>query len=94
MAAEGKKPYYQAAQFYYDYNLDLNQAITWIDAAIKANPTAYPFYYHKATFLAKLGDKAGAEAVAKQSMEMARKGDEPERSEYLRLNQALLDSLK
>lgn len=94
MAGSGKKPYYQAAQFYYDHNLDLKQAVAWIDAAIAAAPDEFFLYYHKATFLAKLGDRDGALAAARKSMELTAKEVGPEKGEYMRLNQAVIDQLK
>jgi uncharacterized protein HemY len=80
--------------FYADNNLDLGKASGWIDAAIAEHPDAYYLIYQKARILAKAGDKAGAEAAARQSLEMASKGAEPARSEYIRLNTALISGLK
>jgi hypothetical protein len=94
MAAPGPKPYAAAAMFYADNNLDLGKASGWIDAAIAEHPDAYYLIYQKARILAKAGDKAGAEAAARQSLEMASKGAEPARSEYIRLNTALISGLK
>ena len=48
--------------FYGDHNLDLDKAAAWMDAAIAAQPDAFYLLYHKARILAKMGDKAGAEA--------------------------------
>ena len=40
MSGEGeRKPYYQAAMFYYDHGLDLQKAKTWIAAAVKEQQT-------------------------------------------------------
>jgi hypothetical protein len=91
-----KKPYAQAAMFYRDHDLDLKKAAAWIDAAIAEQPNAYYFLYHKARILAKMGDKAGALAMARQSIEMAAKDkDNPAaKDEYTRLNEALIASLK
>ncbi len=86
-----RKPYYQAAMFYYDHGLDLQKAKTWIDAAVKANDTYY-ISYLQAKILAKLGDKDGAIAAAKRSTELAAKGDGA--GGYAKLNQDLIDSLK
>jgi hypothetical protein len=67
MAASGdRKPYYQAAMFYYDHALDLQKAKTWIDAAVKGNATYY-IVHLQAKILAKVGDKEGAIAAAKRS---------------------------
>lgn len=86
-----KKPYYQAAMFYYDHDLDLGKAKTWIDAAAKANETYYVVNL-KARILAKSGDKDGAIAAAKRSSELAAKTDGA--GGYVKLNQDLIDSLK
>ncbi len=94
MAGTGRKPYAQAALFYLDHNLDLDKAAAWMDAAIAEQPDGFYLIYHKARILAKKGDKAGALAAARQSMEMAGKSKGPENAEYTRLNEALIASLK
>jgi hypothetical protein len=94
MAAPGKKPYAQAAVFYRDYDVDLKKAAAWMDAAIAEQPDAFYLMYQKALILAKMGDKDGAAAEAKTSMDLAAKGEEPAKSEYIRLNEALIASLK
>jgi hypothetical protein len=92
MSAPGdKKPYYQAAMFYYDHDLDLQKAKTWINAAVKASETYYTINM-KAKILAKLGDKEGAIAAAKHSSELAAKTDGA--GGYVKLNQDLIDSLQ
>lgn len=94
MAGSGKKPYLQAALFYLDHNLDLTKAKAWIEAAIAADPNGFYLYYHKARILARLGDKEGAQAAAKKSIEAASAAPAAERDEYTRLNEALIASLK
>lgn len=92
MSASGdKKPYYPAAMFYYDHNLDLQKAKSWIESATATGETYYNVNL-KAKILAKLGDKEGAIAAAKHSSELATKADGA--SGYLKLNQELIDSLK
>jgi hypothetical protein len=92
MAAPGeKKPYYQAAMFYYDHGLDLQKAKTWVENAMISNGTYYVANL-QARILAKLGDKQGAIAAAKHSSELAGKAEGA--SGYLKLNQDLIDSLK
>jgi len=93
MAAPGKKPYDQAALFYLDHHLDLDKALAWIDAARAEQPDMFYFEYHKARILAAKGDKAGAEASARRSIELAANAG-PAKDEYLRLNEALIASLK
>jgi Protein of unknown function (DUF2911) len=88
-ASEGRKPYYQAAMFYYDHNLDIKKAAKWVDAAI-AEREAYYIVHLKAKILAKMGDKQGAIAAAKWSTELAEKAND---SGYVRLNKELIASL-
>jgi hypothetical protein len=85
-----KKPYFQAAQFYYNHNLDLKKAKTWIDAAV-ADKDAHYIVYVQAEILAKLGDKTAAIAAAKHSSELAEKANDPG---YVKLNADLIASLK
>lgn len=93
MAAPGeKKPYYQAAMFYYDHSQDLSKAKKWIEAAATANETYY-IVHLKAKILAKLGDKEGAIAAAKRSSELAVKAEGP-KSGYVKLNEDLISSLR
>ncbi len=94
-ATEGKKPYFSAAMFYYDNNLDLKKAAEWMDAFLAQQPNAFFAIYRKGLILAKAGDKAGALAAAQQSLEMAKKDPTPAlRDEYVRLNEALIASLR
>jgi len=94
MAGDGKKPYFPAAMFYYDYNLDLKKAAAWIDAAIAAQPNAYYIIYRKGLILAKAGDKAGALAAAEHSLELAKKDSGSAAEEYISLDNALIASLR
>jgi hypothetical protein len=94
MAAPGRRPYAQAAMFYLDHNLDLDKAVAWMDAAIAEQPDVFYYLYHKARILAKRGDKAAAIAAATQSRDLAAKATGPEKDEYVRLNEALIASLK
>ena len=94
MTAPGRKPYAQAAMFYLDHNLDLKKAVAWMDAAIAEQPKFYPIIYRKALIQAKMGDKDGALETARQSMDLASKDTGPEKDEYVRLNEALIASLK
>jgi hypothetical protein len=90
-----KKPYFEAAMFYYDNGGDLKKAAAWMDEAIKAQPDAFYMVYRKGLILAKAGDKAGALATAQASREAALKSPVPAlRDEYVRLNDALIARLK
>jgi hypothetical protein len=96
-ATEGKKPYFTAAMFYYENNLDLKKAAAWMDAAIAENPNQMWMIYRKGLIHAKMGDKAGALAAAQQSLDLVKSDTSSPASlkdEYTRLNEALIASLK
>ncbi|MFZ5494250.1 MAG: DUF2911 domain-containing protein [Verrucomicrobiota bacterium] len=95
-SAAEKKPYFEAAMFYFANNIDLDKALAWMDAGLAAQPKAYWMIYRKGLLLAKKGDKAGALAAARESMELAAQDNRSAelKQEYTRLNQALIDSLK
>lgn len=93
-SAADKKPYSQAAWFYFENGLDLKKAAAWMDEAIKAQPDAFYFIYRKGMILEKMGDKAGALAAAKKSLEMASKAEGGIKAEYTRLNEALIARVK
>ncbi len=94
MAGSGTKPYYQAAMFYYENDLDLKQAVQWMEEANKARPDTVWLVHRQALVLAKAGDKAGALAAAKRSLELAAKVGGAQGAEYKRLNDELIAKLK
>lgn len=95
MAAEGgRKPYFQAAMFYFDHNIDLKKAGEWMDAALAQRDDMFWGHYHRARLHAATGNKDAARASAAKSIEIARKAGGPVADEYVRLNEALVASLK
>jgi len=94
MAGSGEKPYFAAAMFYYENDLDMNLAKEWIEAAAKKQPDAVWIIYRKGLILKKAGDKEGAMAAAKQARELASKADGELKAEYTRLSENLIASLK
>lgn len=94
MAGTGEKPYFAAAMFYYDNNLDIAKAKEWIEAAVTKQPDAVWIVYRKGLILKKAGDKAGAMAAAQQAKELAAKADGELKAEYTRLSENLIASLK
>lgn len=86
-----KRPYVQAAQYYYSTGKDLTPAIGWLDEFIKANPTEYYGYYWKAKLLQKQGKNQEAIAAANKSLELVKADkNEVSKAEYMRLNQEVL----
>ena len=65
------RPFYQAANYYYENNKDLKQALEWTEKAIVANPKAYWVVLLKAKIQLKLNDKKGAIVTANQVIIMA-----------------------
>ncbi len=95
MASGGDKlPYFPAAMYYFENNIDLKKAAAWMDAAIAAQPDQLWMIYRKGLIHAKMGDNAGARAAALKSLELAAKAGGSLGEEYTRLNNALLASLK
>lgn len=96
-SADAKKPYFGAAMFYYENNLDLKKAIQWMDAGLAEQPNAFWMIYRKGLILAKAGDKAGAIAAAQKSLDLVNadtKSPAPLKAEYKHLNEALIASQK
>lgn len=89
-STEEKKPYFQAAQFYFNHGGDLDKALKWVDTAI-ADKEMFYFVHLKAQILAKKGDKTAAIAAAKRSTELAEKAND---TAYVKLNEALLTKLQ
>jgi len=86
-----KKPYFEAAMYYYENNKDLKKALEWISTAEKAEPTA-PFYkLWKSRIQLKMGDKAAALATAQEGVKLAH---EQKDKEYELLNQGVVDQAK
>lgn len=86
-----KKPYTDAASYYLKTHRDLNQALQWVNAALKENPSAFMTFYLKARIQAAMHDKAGAAATARQGLQQAKKAHN---GEYVELLNKLLSSLQ
>jgi hypothetical protein len=86
MKAE-KKPYFQAAYYYYEKGLDINKAYSWVNEAAKAQPDAYWIEHLKAKIQLKKGDKKAAIATAESSMKKAEAQKNPD---YVALNKKLI----
>jgi hypothetical protein len=85
-----KKPYFQAANYYFETNRDLKKSLTWVDAAIKENPKAFYMYYLKARIEAKSGDKKAAKATATEGIALAKAA---KNDDYVALNEKLIAGL-
>lgn len=86
-----KKPYFQAAMFYFSNDIDITKAVAWIKEADKGNTKAPHVKYWKSLVLAKAGDKAGAVKAAEEGLAMAKAADN---QEYVKLNTQALEAAK
>ena len=86
-----KKPYFAAAQYYFNNELDIQQAAEWVKEADKGNTGAPHIKYWKSRILLKAGDKAGAAQAAQEGIDMATSANN---SEYVKLNTNALKAAK
>lgn len=86
-----KKPYFQAAQYYFSNGKDLNKALEWVNAAEAADDKAPWIKLWKGRIQLKMGDKAGAAKTAEAGLKSA---TEMKNAEYVRLHTELLKEAK
>ena len=85
-----KKPYWQAAQFYNEYENNSKKALEYCSKAIEGNDKAYWMWLYKAKIQKENGDKAGAKESATRSLELAK---EAKNDDYVKMNEELLKKL-
>jgi|688.fasta_scaffold251810_1 hypothetical protein len=89
--AKDTRPYFGAANYYYENHKDLNQALTWVNKAIEANPKAYWVWLLKAKIQKDMKNYAGAMESSAKSMELAKAdGDDA----YIKNNENLQADIK
>ena len=87
-----KKPYWQAAQFYNEYDNNKSKALEMINAAFaQTDKPAFYMVYYKAKIQKEMGDKKGAMATAQQSLQLSKEANS---SDYVSLNEKLIKELK
>lgn len=91
---EGKpteREYYDAASYYVSENIEMDDALIYVNKAIEMNGDA-PFYYihKKANILKALGKNKEAIDAAKLSLEKSKKAGN---NDYVRMNEALIKEL-
>ncbi len=86
-----KKPYWQAAQFYNEYDKNLALALENATKAIEENKEAYWMCIYKAKIQKDMGDIAGAMESSKKSLEFAAAA---KNDDYVKMNKDLQKSLK
>lgn len=86
-----KKPFWNAAQFYNEYDKNSKKALESINAAVEENPKAYNMWIYKAKIERDLGDKKAAMASSQKSLALAR---EAKNEDYVKMNEDLMKKLK
>lgn len=86
-----KKPYWQAAQFYFEYDINLTKALENINKATEENSKAYYMFLYKANIQKAMGNNAGALESSKTSLALAK---DAKNDDYVRMNQHLQKQLK
>lgn len=89
MSASGNRPYFQAAQYYYNHDKDLDKALEWVNIAVDNSPEAGHILLLKGRIQLRAGDLQGAQETAQKGIELATKNNN---SEYVRLNTQLLEN--
>ncbi len=69
--AQDKRPYHQAAQYYFDNKKDLKKALEWAAKAFELNPIAYWSAVLKAKIQLELKDNKGAIETAEIAKKLA-----------------------
>ena len=89
--AVDSRPYFQAANYYYENNKDLNQALIWVNKAVEQNPKAFWITMLKARIELKLNDKKAAIATAEQTVALA---TEAKNDDYVKMANDLIAEAK
>ena len=94
LRSEGRRPWFLAAMFYFENDLDIDRAAELIGMAVEESPNHIGILHRQALILEKKGDIAGAIQAAERSLAGAAQSPEELRLEYTRLNTALLARLR
>ena len=86
-----KKPYWNAAQFYNEYDKNSVKALESISGAVEQNPKAFWMWLYKAKIEKDMGDKKAAMVSSKKSLELAR---EAKNEDYVKMNEDLMKKLR
>ena len=91
MAPADRRPYFEAASYYFDNGKDLKQALEWASKAVEQSPEKYWVEHLKAKIQLKMGDKKGAIVSANKSMANAKA---QKNADYVALNEKLIVQAK
>jgi tetratricopeptide (TPR) repeat protein len=86
-----KQPWFEAAQFYNEYERNISKALEYAGKAVEANPKAFWIWLYKARIEKEAGKTAAAMASSQQSLALAR---EANNDDYVKMNVELQKTLK
>ncbi len=89
--ATDKKPYWEAAQFYFEYDKNLTRALENVTKATDENPKAYYMFLYKARIEKEMGKTAAAMETSKMSLALSK---EAKNDDYVKMNEKLQKELK
>jgi DUF2911 family protein len=87
-----ERNYVAAANYYFNNDKDLAQALKWMDIYLENHPKEFWNIHTKAQIQAKMGDKKGAKETAKKSLELAKASERGDFG-YIKRNEELIKSL-
>jgi tetratricopeptide (TPR) repeat protein len=82
-----RKPFQQAATFYYEWDKNYTKALENVNKGIEANPKSFPLYLLKARIEKDMGNSAAAKASVNKTVELA---TEAKNADYVRMANELL----
>lgn len=85
------RPYFQAANYYYENNKDLVTALDWVNKAVESNPKAFWISHLKAKILLKMKNYKAAIEAAEKSMAVAK---DSKADDYVKMNEKLIAEAK
>ncbi len=89
--AADARPYFQAANYYYENDKDLNQALTWVNKAVEQNPKAFWVLMLKSRIEFKLKDNTAAAATAEKVVALAK---EANNEDYVKMGEKMIVDAK
>lgn len=91
MAPADKRPYFQAANYYFDNDKDIKQALEWVNKAIEQDDKAYWVVLLKSKIQLKMKDAKGAIETATKVIAMAK---EDKNDDYVKRGEKVIADAK
>jgi len=86
-----KKPWFEAAQFYNEYDHNISKALEYAGKAVEENPKAFWIWLYKARIEKDAGKTAAALASSQESLALAKAA---KNDDYIKMNVELQKTLK